>query len=64
LLGFEDFLSFGVELCLYERSTKGFEDGPPLGIKLGIGLTLGVKLALTDNPQSKNQPMTNEAMHT
>jgi hypothetical protein len=64
-LGFEDFLSFGVQLGLNRRSANGFEDGLTLGIKLGIGSTLGVKLAaLTDSPCLKNEPMTNEAMHT
>jgi hypothetical protein len=44
-LGFKDFLSFGVELGLNERSTDGFEDGPTLA-----GLTLVVKLGSTDSP--------------
>jgi hypothetical protein len=57
-------LYFGVELCLDKRSADGFEDGPTLAIKLGIGSTLGVELALADNPQFKNQSRTNEAMHT
>jgi hypothetical protein len=56
-LGFKYFLSFGVELGLNETSAKSFEDGLTLGIKLGTGSTLGVKLAAsTDNPHSKNQP--------
>jgi hypothetical protein len=50
LLGFRHFLSFGVELGLNKKSADGFEDGPTLGIKVGIGATLGVKLALTDSP--------------
>jgi hypothetical protein len=41
-LGFKDFLSFGVQLGLDETSANGFEEGPTLGIKLGIGSTLGV----------------------
>jgi hypothetical protein len=49
----------GVEIGLDKKSADGFEDGPMLGIKLGIGSTLGVKLALTDS-----QPTTSEAMHT
>jgi hypothetical protein len=39
-LSFKDFLSFGVQLSLNETSANGFEDGPALGIKLGIGSTL------------------------
>jgi hypothetical protein len=57
-------LFFGVELGLEERSADGFEDGPTLGIKLGIGSTLGVKLAWTDSPQTKNQLTINEVKHT
>jgi hypothetical protein len=66
-LKFKDFLSFSVQLGLDKTSANGFEeDGPTLGIKLGIGLTFGVKLAAsTGSPHSKNQPTTkNEAKHT
>jgi hypothetical protein len=48
--GFKAFLSFGVELGLYERSEDGFEDGLALGIMLGIHLALGVKLGIGDSP--------------
>jgi hypothetical protein len=50
LLGFKDFSSFGVELSLAKRSANGCEDGLALDIKLGIGSTLGVKLASADSP--------------
>jgi hypothetical protein len=50
LLGFKLFSSFGVEPCLDKRSADGSEDGPTLGIKLGIGLTFGVKLASAHSP--------------
>jgi hypothetical protein len=44
------FSSFGVELGLDKRSVDGFADGPTLGIKLGIGSTLDIKLSWTDIP--------------
>ncbi len=44
-LNFKDLLSLGGSLGLDKRSADGFEDGLALGIKLGIGLTFGVKLA-------------------
>jgi hypothetical protein len=49
-LVFKDFTSFGVELRLDKRSADGYEGGPTLGIKLGIGSRLGVKLVSTDSP--------------
>jgi hypothetical protein len=51
-LAFKDFLSFGADLALGKRSANGFEDGATLGIKLGIGSTLGVKLASTGSPEA------------
>jgi hypothetical protein len=59
-----DFLSFNVELGPTKTSADGFEDGPTLGSKLGIGSAHGVKLASADSPQSKNQQMTNKRTHS